>query len=258
MSWVLRVTLLCVVAAGALLQAEPQASTGQPETHWTTTIQSGLMDSFQLTLGGTFGQGPAWQSRLDSGLTNVWKAGDSLSVFGIESLDLGGKRSDWQAGIDYRTRLWTKGRHVLSGTVGWWHWKFGNVKTGANDWLTHENLTYRRTGRKLALTATSDSWSLLTSPLPTGARLHTQVWMEHPVSRREPFLVSFRHGPAHTYSWGTYGTEGHRVVRYQTMLSVVTAGTRFEVGYRKQLGLRPGIPDNSFWQFSVSRTFTHR
>ena len=132
-----------------------------------------------------------------------------------------------------------------------------SVKTGANDWLTHESLTFLSRLGSLPITVTSDSWSLLKSPLPTGTVLHTQVWLQHRLLKREAFEISFRHGPAHTYSWGFYGAQGNRVIRYQTMLGLAWKGATLEGGYRQQFGLQPGIPDNSYWQFAVSRTFVH-
>lgn len=240
--------------SASLLPAQPVGAAKLP-MRWTTTLQSGLADTFQLTLGGTFGEGPGWQNRVQTGVSNLAVNGDSLFVYGIDSTDARSAANDWQAGIGYKRPLFARGRHVLSGGVGLQHWRFPSVKTGANDWLVHDNLTFQTRARSMPVTVTSDSWTLLKSPLPTGTALHTQVWFQHRLFRREDVQVVFRHGPAHTYAWGFYGTQGHRVIRYQTMLALTWKGTSLEGGYRQQAGLQRGIPDNSYWQFSVSQTF---
>ena len=203
-----------------------------------------------------FGRGPAWQTRLDSGLGNIWQSGDSIYLYGSESLDSRSHRSEWQAGLEYRRPLWKRKHHLLTGTAGFQHWKFATVKQGANDYLTHENLSFRTASSPVGLAITSDSWSLLKTSIAPGTLLHTQCWLEHPLGRTEKVSFMFRHGPAHTYSWGFYGTNGHRVVRYQTMLAITAKSFRIEAGYRKQYGLQRGIPDNPFWQFSVARSVT--
>ena len=224
---------------------------------WATSLQSGLAETFQLTLGGTFGAGPAWQNRVQTGLSNLAVNGDSLFVFGTDTTDLRTAANDWQVGIGYKRPLFTTRRLSLLGGAGFQHWRLPSVKTGANDWLTHESLTLLSRLGSLPITVTSDSWSLLKSPLPTGTVLHTQVWLQHRLLKREALEISFRHGPAHTYSWGFYGAQGNRVIRYQTMLGLAWKGATLEGGYRQQFGLQPGIPDNSYWQFAVSRTFVH-
>ena len=223
---------------------------------WTTVLQTGLADRFQLTLGGLFGNGPAWQSRFESGLSNLWTPGDSLFLYGAESFDLDAKRSDWQAGFGYRRPVLNRPRHSLTASLGFQHWEFANVLSGTRDWLAHENLTWRSRHRPFALNVTADSWTLLHSSLPRGSLIHTQVWMEHSLWSKDTTQILFRHGPAHTYSWGFYGTQGHRIVRYQTAISLAVGATRFEVGLRQQLGLQPRIPDNQFWHFLVSRSIT--
>ena len=224
---------------------------------WVTTLQTGAADTFQLTLGGVFGEGPAWQNRVDSGLSNLFTKSDSLFVYGANSFDAPSRVNNWQAGLGYRRPVWQRGKHEFTFTGGLQHWLFPAVKTGTNDWLTYENLTYRTTAWKFPFFVTNDSWSLLKSPLPLGTLLHTQAWLEHPLFKKESVRISFRHGPAQTYSWGFYGTNGYRVFRYQTMLAISWKSNRVEGGYRKQWGMQPGIPDNPYWQVSVSRTFVH-
>lgn len=221
---------------------------------WTATLQSGMTETFQLTLGGTFGQGPMWQNRLETGLSNLFSKGDSAYLFGADSTDVRNGANQWLAGVGYRRPLVLQGRHSLALAGGFQHWRFPSVKCGTHDWLTHQALTYRTRLRSLPVSLTSDAWNLWKSPLPNGTALHSQLWVEHPLVRKEIVQITFRHGPAHTYSWGFYGANGNRVLRYQTMVGVLWRGTRFEAGLRKQWGLQPGICNNTYWQFAVSRT----
>lgn len=243
-----------LLSAGPL-SAQSAGTAAQRPVRWSTTLQTGMAETLQLNLGGTFGKGPAWQNRFQTGLSNLAVTGDSLFLYGADSTDLRSAANDWQVGIGYKRPLLAMGRNLLSGGVGFQHWRFPSVSTGTNDWLTHENLTFQTRIRKMAATVTSDSWTLLKSPLPAGTMINTQVWLQHRLFQRESVQVAFRHGPAHTYSWGFYGTQGNRVFRYQTMLALSWKGATLEGGYRQQFGLRPGIPNNSYWQYALSRTF---
>ncbi|HBY61738.1 MAG TPA: hypothetical protein DEH78_18095 [Solibacterales bacterium] len=243
------IAVLCAATA-VCLGADPAAPA---RMGWVTTIQTGLAETFQLTLGGLFGPGPAWQNKLETGLANVWQGGDYLFVLASDSKDLRNGHDNWLAGIGYRRPVWSRGRQHLSFTGGFQHWKFRGVKNGTNDWLSHENLTYKFAW-KLPVTVTSDSWSLFQSPLAKGSLLHTQAWLEHRIARTESPRIVLRHGPAQTYAWGLYGTHGNRVMRYQSMVILAWKGTRLEGGLRKQWGMQPNIPDNTYWHFGVTRT----
>lgn len=234
----------------------PLAGQGTPQTMWTTSAQTGFADTFQLTLGGTFGDGPAWQNRVTTGLSNAFRTGDSISIYGSDSLDSPSHVNSWQAGFGYKTQVLKKGRHSLTLGSGLQHWRFPTVKTGVNDWLLPGTLLYQTKIHRLPFTVSSDSWTLLTTALPAGSLLHTQVWLQHNLYKRERLQVAFKHGPAHTYSWNFWGTDGNRVFRYQTMLVITSKNTSLEGGYRKQIGLQSGIHNNSYWQFALTRTFT--
>jgi len=209
-----------------------------------------------LTLGGTFGEGPAWQTRVTTGISNAWRTGDTLFVYGWNTFDTPTHSNDHQAGIGYKAPVWRRGTQSLALGTGFQHWRFPSVRTGTNDWLIPGNLVYQARAGKVPVMVTSDSWTLLKSPLPKGSLLHTQGWLEHPLMRRDAVKVVFRHGPAHTYSWDFYGTQGNRVIRYQTMAVVSFKDMTIDGGWRKQWGLRPGIKDNGYWQFSFTKTFT--
>jgi hypothetical protein len=217
-----------------------------------------MADTFQLTLGGTFGNGPAFQNRLASGLTNAFRSGDSLLVYAWDTFDTRNRSNNWQAGLGYRAPVWKKGRHFLALGSGVQRWLFPSVKSGSNDWLIPGNLVYQVRVAKGTWVTTSDSWTLLKSTLPLGSLLHTQSWLQYTLLKRDPVQISFRHGPAHTYSWNFYGTQGNRVFRYQTMMVLAFNHFSVEGGYRKQWGLQKGICDNNYWQFAVTRSFSRR
>ena len=222
---------------------------------WSTSLQSGLADTFQMALGGTFGEGPAWQTRISTGLVNALRAGDSLSVFGWNTLDTRSNSYNWQAGVGYKAPVFKKGSRLLSLGTGVQRWLLPSVKCGANDWLVAGNLVYQAKIPRAVFLLTGDSWTLLKSPLPRGSLLHTQAWLQHDLLRRERFRITFRHGPAHTYSWNFYGANGNRIFRYQTLMAITMKDLSIEGGFRKQWGLQPGIRNNNFWQFAVARTF---
>ena len=245
---------LCLFAVeAASAQSDPAP---KPDVHWVTSLQSGFADTFQLTLGGMFGEGPAWQTRVQTGLSSLWRAGDSAYVYGWNSFDTPGRVNSWQAGVGYKAPVWKRGRQTLTLGSGLQHWRFPTVKSGANDWLIPGNLQYQSRIFSLPVIITSDSWTLLKSPLPTGSLLHTQGWLQHKVFRNDKVSVNFRHGPAQTYSWNFYGTNGNRILRYQTLLVINWRSYTVDGGYRKQWGQQTGIQDNNYWQFSLTRTFT--
>jgi hypothetical protein len=244
-----------LAAVAQQVTSETMAS-NRPKTRWVTSIQSGFADTFQLTLGGMFGEGPAWQTRITTGWTNVARAGDTLFIYGWDTHDTPSHSNDYQAGIGYKSPVWRRGSQSLSLGTGFQHWRFPSVKTGTMDWLVPGNLMYQAKAGTVPLIVTSDSWTLLSSPLPAGTLLHTQAWVEHPLIRHDAMKVVFRHGPAHTYSWNFYGTNGNRVLRYQTMVIISFGFITVDGGWRKQWGQQPGIQKNQYWQFSVTRTFT--
>lgn len=245
----LKFVLMLSVAVAATLSAQTVVS-----PVWTSSVQTGMADTFQLTLGGTFGNGPAWQNKVSTGLANAFRAGDAITVYAWDTFDTRRGPNNWQAGIGYKTPVLKKRNHMLALGSGLQHWRFPSVKTGTNDWLIPGNLVYQTQTHKFPITVTQDSWTLLKSPLPLGSLLHTQAWIGYNLYKRERFTVSFKNGPAHTYSWNFYGTNGNRVIRYQTMLAVSYKDTSLEGGYRKQWGLQRGIVDNKYWQFALTRT----
>jgi hypothetical protein len=225
---------------------------------WTVTAQGGYSNTFQMTLGGCFGQGPYLQDRLTAGLGNVFRSGDALTVFGWSGTDLPKRRVNWQTGIGYRSRILAKSGHSLLLTGGFQRWNLPGVKTGTRDWLVAGTLNYSGKIRRLPVLVQQDSWSLLASSLPTGSLVYTQIQTQSTLVKRDRLELLVRHGVHHTYSWNFYGANGNRVVRYGATLILNWKNTTFEGGCRQQFGLQDGIPYNRYWSFQVSRSISGR
>lgn len=219
------------------------------------TLQSGFASTFQLTLGGYFGDGPAWQNRVTVTVGEAFRKGDSITLSGWNTHDTPSHVNSWLAGVSYRTRVISKPGHTLHLSAGLQRWRFPTVKTGAQDWLGAWQLQYQTKVKSLPVLLTQESWTLFHSPLQKGTLLFTQLYTEHPLVKRDNWKLTLRHGPQHTYSWDFYGTKDHRVVRYAGFLLLSRSKTTLEMGFRQQLGLQPRIPNNRFWHVLVSRTF---
>ena len=239
-------------AEGARAAAPPASS---PARRWNVTLQTGLAETFQLTLGGIFGAGPAWQNKATLSLNSVAAKGDSVSVSGWLTRDLDRSRHDWIGALTYRHRPLRRGRQSLQFGSSLERWMFPSVLTGARDWIGGLHGTYSTRAGAVPFQIQSTVYNTLSSPLRNGTLMYTQVWFDHALLRTEPVRLTLRHGPQHTYSWNFYGTNGHRVVRYAGALVMNAAGSTFELGYRPQYGLQRRIPDNRYWYVQMSRTF---
>lgn len=248
-------TLVLATAISAQTVSEQRAASSRLPRRWNVSLQTGFAETFQLTLGGTFGEGPAWQNKATVGLSNVFASGDSAFVFGWNTLDTPSHNYDWQAGGGYKTAPMKFGRHSLQFTGGIQRWVLPSVATGAKDWLAAGNATYQVKVWKAPFVATGDSWTLLASTLPKGSLLHSQFYNVQPVYRSDNLQVSVKHGPQHTWSWNFYGTNGNRVIRYQAGVMITFRGNMVEAAYRKQWGRQPGIPSNNYWVACYTRSF---
>lgn len=228
----------------------------RPARMWTGSVSSGFADTFQLTLGGMFGEGPAWQNKVQVNLNNAFRSGDAISLYGWNTHDTPSHSNDWDVGLWYRMPLWKKRNQLLQGGASIQKWRFPSVKTGSNDWLVGGNLTYSAKLLGLPVVAFSDSRTLLYSPLPKGTLLHSQAYAQHTVYKSDAVQLLLRHGPQHTWSWNFYGTNGNRVVRYGAAVVVAWKQTTIEGGCRKQWGMQPGIPDNRYWHLMVTQAFS--
>lgn len=255
----MRPAFILILAIPATLAAQTVSketlSSARPARKWTASVTSGMADTFQLTLGGMFGEGPAWQNKVQVNLNHALVKGDAISVYGWNTFDTPTQSNDWDAGIWYRAPLWSGRGQLLQGGASLQKWRFPSVKTGSNDWLVGGNLTYSARLFGLPIVAMSDSRTLLYSPLPEGTLLHSQAYAQHTLYKSDAVQLLLRHGPQHTWSWNFYGTNGNRVVRYGATGVVVWKDTTVEGGYRKQFGMQPGIPDNRYWTFQVTQSF---
>lgn len=254
-------TALLLLPASMVGEETPSTAGGampEPVRTYTVSLQGGFANTFQMVLGGAFGAGADWQNRLTVSLNNLWRDGDSLSAFGWSTTDLPTSTPNWQAGLIYKNRILKTRHHDLALSGGVQRWLLPSVKTGAKDWLVSGNLSYNTAVKGLPIMVSQDSWSLLRSTLPTGTVLYNQIYTQHTLLKRERFQLMLRHGPQHTYSWGFYGAEGNRVVRYTGTLVATWMGTTIEAGCRQQFGLQDGIHNNRFWSLLVTRQFTGR
>jgi hypothetical protein len=253
------VFLLGVLLLPVVVQAEDPPSTpseARLAPTWTVGLTGGFASTFQMVLGGMYGDGPGFQNKLTAGVNNLFRNGDSVTMFGWSTTDVPTSSPSWQAGLLYKTPILRRKHHTLTLTGGGQRWLLPTVKTGAKDWLLTGNLTYGTTVKQVPLFVSEDSWSLLKSTLPMGSGIYTQIYTQHSLLKREGFQLSLRQGPAYTYAWGLYGAEGNRVVRYGGSLIVSWKGTTLDAGYRQQIGLQDKIPNNRYWSFLVTRQIT--
>ena len=259
-SQIMRISILtaALLLVPAIMVGEDALAVATPGLVRTYTVgmQGGFTNTFQMVLGGTFGKGADWQDRYSLGVNNLWRDGDSLTAFGWSTTDLPTATPNWQAGLIYKNRVLKTKHHTLALSGGIQRWVLPSVKTGAKDWLVSGNLLYNTSVKGLPITVSQDSWSLLSSTLPIGSAMYTQIYTQHTLLKREGFQLALRHGPAHTYAWGFYGAQGNRVVRYNGSLVATWQGTTFEGGCRQQFGLQDGIHNNRYWSFLVTRQFT--
>jgi hypothetical protein len=223
---------------------------------WTASLTGGLASTFQMSLGGTFGDGPAFQNRLTVNLNNAFRDGDSFSAFGWSTTDLPTSAPNWQTGLLYKAPVLRRRAGSITITGGLQRWVLPVIKTGAKDWLLSGNLTYAKKVKRVPVFVTGDSWSLLQSTLPTWTVICTQVYTEHPLVTRDGLRLLLRQGPAYSRSWGFYGAEGNRAFRYGGALLLQRKAAMLEAGFRQQAGLQDKIPDNHYWYVLLTRQLT--
>lgn len=239
-------------AFALLLPALVFAQGENPRWRPAVTLQSGISSTFQLTLGGTFGDGPAWFNRATFDFPDVLKKGDALSLQGWLTRDLPSTRQDWTLGVAYRPRVWTHGKHAVASSFGWQRWVFPSVLSGANDHLVATNVTYRFKW-KLPIQVSADDWVLVTSPLRRGNVTYIQASTQHTLWRAGSRRLILKHGPATTYSYNFYNRPGWRVLRYTGTLAFETRGWTVEGSLRQQDAIAPRVPNNRYWCFQLTR-----
>jgi hypothetical protein len=242
---------LLLLAIGGWTAASPQ---GLDPWKPSITLQSGFGSTFQLTLGGTFGNGPAWQNRAVIEFGNVARKGDAVTLNGWMTIDTPSHRRDWITSVGYRTAAAKLGPGTLAVTTSWQRWLFPSVLTGARDHLLGTTGVYR-TKWKVPITVNADNWVLLKSPLRRGNLTYIQANVAHQLWEGKGLRLVARHGPATTYSWKFYDRPGWRVFRYGGSLAVEAHQFTLEGAWRQQAAIAPRVPDNRYWTVLLSRRF---
>jgi hypothetical protein len=249
--------VLSVILSNPAVHGQAVSSASPREVSmWSVSATAGFTGTFQMVLGSTFGPGQDLQDKLTAGVSNAFIRGDNVSVFGWSTTDLSILVPNWQAGVLYKLPVLRRRNQTLFLTVGVQRWLLPLVKTGSKDWLATGNLTYGRSLKHLQAFASADSYSLVRSNLPQGSSLYSQIYTQHVLLNRHGVNLTLREGPAYTYSWGFYGCNGNRVVRYGGSLLTSWKGTTLEAGYRKQFPLQDNIPNNGYWSFLITRQFS--
>ena len=242
------VSVLAQSAAGQAAEKPPVACSG--------SLQTGLAETFQLTLGGRFGAGPAWQNRLQVNVDHVGRAGDRLTFHAWNTHDLPSQANDWVAGFRYRPGQWRHAASHSQVSVGFGveRWRFQSVLRGTQDWVAATDVAWSSRA-PLSPWATTEYWYNFHSNVPRGQLLYTQAGVQHRLVRRDNFTLTLRQGVAYTQAWGLYDKHGPRVVRYVAALVANFSKCSVEAGLRPQQALQPGIPRNTFWTFSFTQRF---
>jgi hypothetical protein len=248
-----------VLIVPLLVQAQANLSSpdeSKPAPTWTFSLSGSLTNTFQLILGDRFGKGPDFQDQLTVGVNDIFARGDSLSVFGWSTADLPSASPNWQSGLLYKLPLLRRKNHLLVLSGGGQRWVLPMVGSGAKDWMVTGNLTYETALKRVPIFFSEDSYTLLKSTLPTGSATYSHVYTQHALFKYHGFRLALRQGPAYSYSWGFYGINGSRVLRYGGSLVANWRGNGIEAGYSKQFGLQDGVSNNGYWSFSVMRQIT--
>lgn len=242
------------VAALGVFVLFTAAAEEKPRVEFSGAVQTGFASTFQLTLGGTFGDGPAWQNRVTFNAHNVARKGDAVYVSGWMTHDMPGGGNDWLAGVWYRPPDIKTNRQVLQVNAGFQRWRFPTVPPGRQDWLFAARADW--TGRwKLTPWATAEFWDNFITNTQSGQLLYVQGGLQHRLLRHDQLTVTLKHGPAYTYSHGFYNKYGSRVIRYGGVVAASYKDYTLEGGLRQQRGLQPGVPDNLFWSVLLTRHF---
>ncbi|MDX2154497.1 MAG: hypothetical protein SFV54_27395 [Bryobacteraceae bacterium] len=231
--------------------------TNKPAGEWTATWTSGIAQRMQLSLGGTFGRGPAQQNRLTLTRTNVFRARDTLQFYGWGTTDLRSANTDFEAGVRYRTPLRKLAGGTLIGGTGLEHWNFPSVLGGTKDLALDSYLAWAG-GETFPVTISANGKTLLVSDLPRGTFLCLQALHTQRLFTTHGVAFAVQHGPSYVYSWHLYGKDGNRVLRYYGTLLASRGRWTAELMFRPQAGLQPRIPDNRYWSASITRRFGGR
>jgi hypothetical protein len=223
-------------------------------TEWkpSVTLQTGFARTFQLNLGGIFGNGPAWQNRVMVDLPGIIRRGDAIALFGFLTVDTPSLRRDWMTGAGYRLAPFRFGSGSLTLTGGWQRWLLPSVPGGPRDHLASINAVYRARWR-WPVTIIADNWTILQSPLRKGNMTHVQGNVSHLLWEGSGVRLVARHGPSTTYSYRFWDRPGWRFIRYGGCLALESKSYTFEASLRQQAAIAPRIPHNPYWAVLLSR-----
>lgn len=239
---------LWVAAAAAAVAAAQTA-------RWSATMQSGLADAMQLSLGGSFGDGPAFQNRVTITRTGLSHSRDSLQFYGWTTTDLRSGALDTDVGIRYRVPVRRFRRTNLVAGAGLEHWNFPSVLGGTRDIVLDTYASWAG-GERMPWSVSANGKTLLRSDLPRGTFLCVQANYTNRLLKLGSRSLIVQHGPVYVYSWGLYGRSGHRVLRYAAAVQFGDNKWGAEFLMRPQIGLQPGIPDGRYWTAGLVRRFS--
>ncbi|MFN0168629.1 MAG: hypothetical protein ACKV22_19565 [Bryobacteraceae bacterium] len=245
---------VAVVVGGSTRFAAAQQGSPLSSGPWSAAIQTGIAQVMQLSLGGTFNQGPAQQNRLTVTRTSLFRSADSLQLYGWTTTDLRKASVDFETGFRYRAPLRRFAGGTMVGGTGLEHWNYPSVLTGTRDLVLDSYLGWIG-GERFPVTLSGNGKTLLVSDLPRGTFVCVQAQHTFRLFRRRGVSLSIQHGPAYVYSWGLYGRVGHRVLRYYATPQLSRGRWTVEFMARPQAGLQPYIPDNGYWFISFIRRF---
>ncbi len=252
-------TWVCFLVVAVTLGGIPPVAAAEPDGRlssgqWSGSIQTGIAQVMQLSLGGAFNRGPAQQNRLTATRTSLFRSADTLQLYGWTTTDLRNASVDFETGFRYRTPLTRIAGGTLVGGTGLEHWNFPSVLGGTRDLVLDSYLGWIG-GRRFPVTLSGNGKTLIVSDLPRGTFVCVQAQHGFRVFRRRGVSLSFQHGPAYIYSWNLYGKSGHRVLRYYATPQLSRGQWTVEWMARPQAGLQPYIPDNRYWSLSLIRRF---
>ena len=221
-------------------------------TRWSATFQSGISQGMQLSLGSLFNRGPAQQNRLTITRSSLLRSGDAFQIYGWGTTDLRAAYTDFETGLRYRAPLRRIAHGTLLGGGGLEHWNFPSVLGGTRDLVMDSYLGWSG-GERFPLTISGNGKTLLRSDLPRGTFACFQALHTQKLGSVKDARFALQHGPSYIYSWGLYGRDGHRVLRYYGTLTMSHGKWGLEAMLRPQAGLQPQIIDNKYWSISIIR-----
>jgi hypothetical protein len=236
------------------LAASTPAEGERPRWVPVLTLQTGLSPTFQLNLGGIFG-GLTWQNRATFEFNDIWKRTDAILLHGFSTKEVSGPQWGWTMGAAYRFPAWRHGNQGLVATAGWQRWQFPKILSGTSDNVLVTNVLYR-TKLKVPVVLSMENQTLLTSHHRRGNLMLLQGQFVHTLwTGTHHRKVVLRHGPFVAHSHQFWNKPGWRVFRYGGTLAYETRRASLEAGFRQQLHIAPGLPDNGYWSLIYTRRF---